>query len=332
MVLYIIFILNLNFLSKIQIEVISKQKIIKKEGKDLVEFKLIENEVIPVYEKEGERLINARELHDKLKIGKDFTTWIKDRIRKYQFIENQDYILTFPKIGERQNVKIHEYFLTIDMSKEICMIENNTIGRKIRKYFIESEKRYREIMQNPQNIFDFMRIALNQIEENESRITTNEKDLKNFKKETNENIKNLEISNLENAEQIKDIKSKIDVIISKDYCLASDIAEQLQIYSKNQIPHSNLIGAIARVLGYKISYKHYYEDENIAIVTDISKGKDYWQVYYKPKATEEITKWFNENKKEIEYKIIYEKNTKNGVKGEVREHGYKIEDICYKVL
>jgi hypothetical protein len=33
----------------------------------------------------------------------------------------------------------------------------------------------------------------------------------------------------------------------------------------------------------------------------------------------------------MEYKIIYEKNTKNGRKGEVKEQGYKIENICYKI-
>ena len=36
-------------------------------------------------------------------------------------------------------------------------------------------------------------------------------------------------------------------------------------------------------------------------------------------------------KKEIEYKIIYERNTKNGKKGEIKERGYKIENVCYKV-
>ena len=52
------------------------------------------------------------------------------------------------------------------MAKELCMVENNETGRKIRRYFIEVEKRYREIINTPTNIFDFMRLALNQIELN----------------------------------------------------------------------------------------------------------------------------------------------------------------------
>ena len=44
-----------------------------------------------------------------------------------------------------------------------------------------------------------------------------------------------------------------------------------KIYSENKIPHSNFIGAIARQLGYKMSYKHFYEDEYIAIIKDVTK-------------------------------------------------------------
>lgn len=276
---------------------------------------MIENELLPIYENEKkERLVNARELHNIMKVGRDFTNWIKDRIKKYYFIENEDYILTLTKIGERQNVIKHEYYLTIDMAKEIAMIENNEVGRKIRRYFIEVEKRYRTIVENPTNIFDFMRLALDQIEANEKE------------------IQNVKLVSENNAKQIEEIQSQIEVTIKKDYCLASDIAEQLKVYSESGLPHSNLIGAIARQLGYKTSYKHYYEDEYIAIVPDISKGNDFWLVYYKPLAVEQMISWFNLNKEETEYTIVYQRNTKNGVKGEIKEKGFKIDNICYKII
>lgn len=279
-----------------------------------MDYKIIENELLPIYENENkERLINARELHDIMKVGRDFTNWIKDRIKKYDFVQNEDYILTFAKIGERQNVIKHEYYLTVNMAKELAMIENNETGRKIRRYFIEVEKRYRTIVETPQNIFDFMRLAINQIEVNEKEILR---------------VKQL---SKDNAKQIKEIQSKIDVAIRKDYCVASDIAEQLKLYSESGLPHSNLIGAIARQLGYKTSYKHYYEDEYIAIVPDISKGNNFWQVYYKANSVKQIINWFSQNKEEIEYTVIYQKNTNNGVKGEIKERGFKIDGICYKI-
>ncbi len=279
-----------------------------------MEYKMIENELLPIYENENkEKLVNARELHSIMKIGRDFTNWIKDRIKKYNFIQNEDYILTFAKIGERRNVIKHEYYLTVNMAKELAMIENNEIGRKIRRYFIEVEKRYRTIVETPKNIFDFMRLAIDQIEANEKEI---------------QNVKLLSESNLK---EIEKIQSKIDVTIKKDYCLASDIAEQLQLYSESGLPHSNFIGAIARQLGYKISYKHYYEDDYIAVVPDVSKGNDFWQVYYKLIAVEHIINWFNENKEKIEYTIIYQRNTKKGIKGKIKEKGFKIEGVCYKI-
>lgn len=140
------------------------------------------------------------------------------------------------------------------------------------------------------------------------------------------NSKNIDILKVD----VQDLKSKTDVTIKNNYCLESDIAEQLNLYSENKISHSNLIGAIARELCYKISYKHYYEDKFITIVKDISKN-EYWQVYFKTKAVEEIIKWFNENKESIYYEIQYIRNTKNGKKGEIKEKGYRIENICYKI-
>lgn len=104
-----------------------------------MDYKIIENEILPIYENENkEKLVNARELHSIMKVGKDFTNWIKDRIKKYKFVENEDYILTFAKIGERRNVIKHEYYVTVNMAKELAMVENNEIGRKITTFKFNS--------------------------------------------------------------------------------------------------------------------------------------------------------------------------------------------------
>ncbi len=74
--------------------------------------------------------VSARELHAFLEVGRDFSTWIKDRISKYEFVENTDYIM-LPKTGELENKgsqgKI-EYFVTLDMAKQLAMVENNDKG------------------------------------------------------------------------------------------------------------------------------------------------------------------------------------------------------------
>lgn len=108
-----------------------------------IEFKKVEDGIIPIYENNNrEKLINARELHQGLGNKRKFSDWIKQRIEKYKFAENQDFIPfhNFVK-GDRNgfgNRASNEYYVTIDMAKELCMVENNETGRRIRKYMLQN--------------------------------------------------------------------------------------------------------------------------------------------------------------------------------------------------
>jgi phage anti-repressor protein len=126
------------------------------------------NQLVPVFTGEvrgvEQLLCNARELHKFLNVGRVFATWIKGRIDEYGFTENVDYFLlpnfgkqkeddilvikqedgNFTKFSEKsgrggQNQK--DYILTLDMAKELAMVEKSEIGRQVRKYFIECERR-----------------------------------------------------------------------------------------------------------------------------------------------------------------------------------------------
>ena len=89
--------------------------------------------------------VSARELYKWLESKQDYTTWIKNRIEKYGFIENEDF--TFHKFMERKTWK-HDYIISLDMAKELSMIENNDKGKEARKYFIQCEKELQEIKLN----------------------------------------------------------------------------------------------------------------------------------------------------------------------------------------
>lgn len=65
---------------------------------------------------------------------------MKDRISQYGFIENSDYVLTFTRTGERQNVKVTDYHLSLDMAKELSMVERTPKGKQARQYSIECER------------------------------------------------------------------------------------------------------------------------------------------------------------------------------------------------
>lgn len=116
-------------------------------------------ELIKVEERDGKQAINARELHQKLGSKYQFANWIQERIEKYGFVENQDYEVFKENLKNSKGGRpSKEYALSLDMAKELCMIENNEKGRMIRKYFIEVEKKVR--MQSVPSLPDFTNPAI----------------------------------------------------------------------------------------------------------------------------------------------------------------------------
>lgn len=77
-----------------------------------------------------------------LVVNSKFADWIKNRITQYGFIENQDYVIKITYTGRRPR---KEYFVTLDMAKELCMVENNDKGKEARQYFIKCEKELQAI-------------------------------------------------------------------------------------------------------------------------------------------------------------------------------------------
>ena len=108
--------------------------------------------LFPVDSVGGEAPVDARLLHEFLENKSQFADWIKDKIKKYGFIEGQDFV-TFQEIVKRKNgtrgadVKT-EYKLTISCAKEIGMVEGNAKGRQVRQHFIACEKALKHVVQN----------------------------------------------------------------------------------------------------------------------------------------------------------------------------------------
>lgn len=101
--------------------------------------------------------VNARNLHQALKVGRDFSNWIKSRVNSVDFIEDQDFIIVqnsaigSPKLASQKGGnrrEVNEYILSIDTAKHICLMEKNEVGREIRNYFIEAEKQLYKVAPN----------------------------------------------------------------------------------------------------------------------------------------------------------------------------------------
>lgn len=144
------------------------------------------NEIIKIETTNEGSVVSARELHQFLESKQKFADWIKNRIEKYDFEENKDYhklyfdvegkslIISDPKIRKTDNqevTKAHkiDYVITLDMAKELSMIENNEKGRQARKYFIECEKKLKEVAPRiPQTFAEALRAYADEVEKNEA--------------------------------------------------------------------------------------------------------------------------------------------------------------------
>lgn len=101
------------------------------------------NDLIKVnYENSNRPTVMGRDLHEVLEIKTAYKDWFP-RMCEYGFIEGEDFCsILSESTGGRPST---DHQLTIDMAKEICMIQRTDIGRKVRKYFINVENEYKEI-------------------------------------------------------------------------------------------------------------------------------------------------------------------------------------------
>lgn len=124
--------------------------------------------LLPISENNGIQAVSGRYLHSFLQSKQEFSTWIKSRIKQYGFVENQDFevfdkVVKNPKGGR----PLAEYVLSIDMAKELSMVERTERGRQARRYFIECEQALKKSATHPQvaKYEKMMKEAFKQMEE-----------------------------------------------------------------------------------------------------------------------------------------------------------------------
>lgn len=95
------------------------------------------------YNDKDEPVISGRELHERLEIKTPYTQWF-DRMREYGFEESSDYMTYHKNVIRSDGVEMPkqttDHVLTLDMAKQLCMIQRTEKGRTFREYFIEVEK------------------------------------------------------------------------------------------------------------------------------------------------------------------------------------------------
>lgn len=133
---------------------------------------------------DGTVAVSGRELHEGLEIQTPYKQWI-DRMIDYGFEVNTDYIIMSEKVHTQKSVRAYEqenHIMTLDMGKEIAMLQRSDAGKNIRRYFIEIEKSYRQ--QKPLSTADQIKLIAQGNSELNERIDTVEDEITDIRENT----------------------------------------------------------------------------------------------------------------------------------------------------
>lgn len=124
------------------------------------ELKVIENELVPVYETStGEKVVYGSELHDVLGVKSQYRDWIRNRISDCEAIENEDFEAA--KILAPSGQSKTEHIIKLDTAKEMAMLERNEKGKQVRRYFIQVEKKYKTASLATQELSPQLQVMIN---------------------------------------------------------------------------------------------------------------------------------------------------------------------------
>lgn len=119
--------------------------------------------LIPIREADGRQAVSGRDLHAFLELGRDYSTWFRTMI-EYGFSEGQDFTpVRVESSGGRPGV---DHALTLDMAKELAMIQRTPKGKEARQYFIEVERQFRQTPALPQTYASALRELADTAERN----------------------------------------------------------------------------------------------------------------------------------------------------------------------
>lgn len=103
------------------------------------------SELIPIQDKDGAQAVMGRDLHAFLEVGAEYRHWFP-RMVAYGFEEGKDYAVKNDRVQDtlgREREALN-HIVTLDMAKEISMIQRTEKGKQARQYFIECERRAKE--------------------------------------------------------------------------------------------------------------------------------------------------------------------------------------------
>lgn len=167
--------------------------------------------LIPISENNGRQAVSARDLYNFLGCTERFQSWFERQLQ-YGFMEGVDYV-GCKVFNTLANQELQDYAMTIDMAKEVSMIQRSEKGKEARTYFIACEKKLKRLSSPSYMIEDPIQRAEKWIEEQKQ-------------------LKQLVAQNERQAEKIEQDKPKVlfadAVSTSKRSCLIAELAKILK--------------------------------------------------------------------------------------------------------
>lgn len=158
------------------------------------------NELIKI---NSNNTVSARELHEFLKIETRFDIWF-NRMKEYGFVEKVDYEKIVSKVHVQKRTRTYEqvdYEITLDMAKEISMIQRSEKGKQARQYFINCEKKLKEVVKKPLTTLEQLKLHYLALEEQNKELKQVKADVTDLK--NNMPLFNIECKDLQQAVRAK---------------------------------------------------------------------------------------------------------------------------------
>lgn len=121
-------------------------------------LRVIETTLVPVYETStGEKVVYGTELHEVLGAPSVYREWIKRRLNDVDAVENKDF--EGVEISTPSGQKLNQHIIKLDTAKEMAMLERNEKGKQVRRYFIQVEKKYKQLAGPGLSQADYFRLV-----------------------------------------------------------------------------------------------------------------------------------------------------------------------------
>jgi anti-repressor protein len=237
------------------------------------------NELMKIEEVEldGQEIktVNARDLHSFLEVPTRFNDWIKRRIEDFDFMEGADFVVL-------KNEYVTEYHLTLDMAKELSMVERNKKGKQARQYFIECERRakslnIRSILDNPEALQSALLTYTSKVIELKSQVHERDKLIENI------GPKAAIADRIHNADGLHGLRETAKMLHVNERKFSSWLRVNKWIHANGK-PHG---------MAEKVRLGHIYH--RIELKTVDGEDRTQFQMFFTPKGVATLTKIFNEN-------------------------------------